>query len=246
MVKTKGKSASEQLTLTVARRAAQGRGPVRRLRTGGHIPGIVYGHAVEPVPISVEAKALGHVLRTKAGEHALITLRLDGEGWERPVLLKGAQHDAVDGHLLHVDFQVIALTQKIKVKIPVALHGVPVGVKQEGGILEHFLREVEVECLPTEIPEQIAYDVSAMSVGQTVHVRDLQVPPTVRIVTDPDGAIASVQTPKAEPEPEAAAAEAVTEPEVIREKKPEEGEAAAEAGKTAEPEKKEPKADKAK
>ena len=214
-----------QQELTVERRPAIGTRPVRRLRAQGCIPGIVYGQKMDPVPVSVNARELVKLLHSKMGEHALVTLRLkEAASWEKPVLVKAIQHDPVDGHVAHVDFHAVLLTERLRVKVPVLLKGDAVGVKQEGGILEHFLREVEVECLPTEIPSGIEFEVSALKTGDTIHVRDLVAPKNTKITSDPNGVIASVQMPKEEKPEEAAAA--VTEPEVIREKK-EEGEAAA-------------------
>ena len=222
-----------QLELVVQHRSAGGTRPTRRLRATGTIPGIVYGKGMESVSVSVKSRELVKLLHSKGGEHALVKLRLEGDGaWEKPVLVKSIQHHPVDGHVLHVDFHAIVLTERLRVKVPVVLTGEPVGVKQEGGVLEHFLREVEVECLPTEIPGQVEFDVSALTIGQTIHVRDLPVPKHAKITTDPDGVIASVQKPKEEKPEEAA--ETVAEPEVIREKKeeaeaPTAGEAKAEA-----------------
>lgn len=240
MAKTK---TTVQQELVIQRRTTKGTRAVRRLRQGPGIPGVVYGRAMEPVSVTVPRKALAKLLHTKAGEHALVTLRLeDGKPWEKPALIHELQHDPVDGHVIHVDFHTIALTEPIRVKIPVVLKGEPVGVKQEGGVLEQFLREIEVECLPTEIPEGVEIDVSAMTIGDTVHVRDLAPPKSAKLLSDPAGAIASVQQPKAEkPEEEAAA---VTEPEVLREKKDEGKEAGGEAPGAGETKKEEPKAEK--
>lgn len=206
-----------QPVLIVQRRAAQGTRPVRMLRHQGLIPGVVYGRTMEPVTIAVQHKALMQLLHSKAGEHTLVKLRIeDTKPWEKPVLVKDLQHDPVNGQVIHVDFHAIALTEQIRVKIPVVLKGEPVGVKQDGGILEHFLREIEVECLPTDIPEGVEFDVNPLKIGETVHVRDLIAPKQAKIVSDPGGAIASVQAPKEEKVEEAPA---ITEPEVIREKK---------------------------
>ena len=238
MAKAKG---TEQLELIVQRRKAGGTRPARRFRETGTIPGIVYGKGMEPVSVSVQSRALVKLLHSKGGEHSLVRLRLEGDGaWDKPVLVKSIQHDPVDGHVLHVDFHAIVLTERLRVKVPVVLKGEPMGVKQEGGILEHFLREVEVECLPTEIPGQVEFEVNALTIGQTVHVRDLPAPKNAKITTDPDGVIASVQKPKEEKPEEAA--EAVAEPEVLREKKEEaEAPAAGEAKAEAPAEKKETK-----
>ena len=221
-----------QQELTVQRRTTTGTRPVRRMRQGAIVPGVVYGKEMKPLAVSVSQRELTKLLHSKAGEHALVTLRLeDQKSWEKPVLVKAIQHDPIDGHALHVDFHAIVLTERLRVKVPVLLKGEAVGVKQEGGILEHFLREIEVECLPTEIPAGVEFDVSALKVGDTVHVRDLAAPKNTTITSDPGGVIASIQMLKAEkPEEEATA---VTEPEVIREKK-EEAEGA--AGETAKPE----------
>ena len=220
---------SGQHELTVQRRPTQGTRPVRRLRQSGLVPGVVYGRGVDPLSIAINHRALVKLLHSKMGEHALVTLHLeDTKSWEKPALVKAVQHDPVSGHVLHVDFHAIVLTERLRIKVPVVLKGEAVGVKQEGGILEHFLREVEVECLPTEIPEHVEFDVSALTIGDTVHVRDLTPPKNATITSEPSGVIASVQQPKEEkPEEEAAA---VTEPEVLREKK-EEAEGAPEEGK---------------
>ena len=220
-------SAKDRPTLVASRRPTTGSRRVSRLRRDGLTPAIVYGKAVEPTPVMVNARDLLKFLHAHAGEHGLLTLRVEREGtsWEKPVLIKRVEHDPVNGGILHVDFHAIALTEQIRIKIPLVLSGVPVGVKQDGGVLEHFLREIEVECLPTAIPNQIERDISAMKVGETIHVRDLIAPAGARITADPEGGVASVLMPKEE-KAEEAAAEAVTEPEVIREKKPEAEEAA--------------------
>ena len=229
-----------QQALTVQRRPTQGKRPVRRMRHSGLVPGVVYGRGVDPLPIAVKHRELAKFLHSKRGEHALVTLHLeDVASWEKPVLVKAIQHDPVDGHVLHVDFHAIVLTERLRVKVPVVLNGEAVGVKQEGGILEHFLREVEVECLPTQIPANVEFDVSTLKIGETIHVQDLTPPKNATITSDPSGVIASIQKPKEEkPEEEAAA---VAEPEVIREKKEEPEGAPGESGKEAAPEAKKEK-----
>jgi large subunit ribosomal protein L25 len=228
MAKTKS---GAQQALTLQRRDERGTRPARRLRRAGLVPGVVYGKNAEPLAVTVAQGDLTKLLHSKAGEHALVTLRLDGAGaWEKPALVQSIQHDPVDGHVVHVDFHTILLTERLRVKVPLVLKGEPVGVKQEGGLLEHFLRDVEVECLPTDIPTSIEFDVSALKIGDTVHVRDLPAPKQAKITSDPEGVIASIHLPKVE-KPEEEAAAAVTEPEVIREKKEEAEGAEAEAAK---------------
>lgn len=232
--------ASVAHTLTVQRRSATGTRPTRRLRAQGLVPGVVYGKATEPTPVAVKVRDLANLLHSKTGEHAVVTLCLDdGDSWEKPVLVKDVQHDPVDGHVVHVDFQVIVLTERLRVKIPVVFKGEAVGVKQDGGTLEHFLREVEIECLPTEIPVSVEVDASALKIGDTLHVRDLTPPKNTVMMSDPAGVIASVQKPKEEKPEEAAAGPA--EPEVIREKKAEEAPAAEAAPSESPPAKKDTK-----
>jgi large subunit ribosomal protein L25 len=249
-----------QHELSITTRAEQGTRPVRRLRQQGLVPAVVYGRDMEPLSVSVNHRELVRLLHSKKGEHALVTLRLQdmpdeaslpaqkiagqagaksgGTSWEKPALVHAVQHDPVDGRVVHVDFHAILLTERVKVKAPLILMGEPVGVKQEGGVLEHFLREVEVECLPTEIPSGVEFDVSALKIGDTVHVRELVPPKGAKILSDPEGVIASVQKPKEEKPAEEAAP--VAEPEVLREKKPEaEAGAAAEVAKPAAEAKKE-------
>ena len=219
--------------LSAKPRTATGTRVMGRLRREGFVPGVLYGKAVKATPIVVSRHDLIKFLHARAGEHGLVTLRLEqdaagsgGKVVERPVLIKAVQHDPVLGGILHVDFQTIVLTEQIRIKVPLVLSGEPVGVKQESGVLEHFLREIEVECLPAQIPKHIEHDISALKIGDAIHVRDLAVPPGARITSDPESVIASVLAPKEEKLEEAAAE--VTEPEVIREKKPEAEEAAAE------------------
>ena len=243
MKPTKSSHAAEKrLELTAKPRPTTGTRSQRRLRHDGLVPGVVYGKKLEATSVAVDRRALVKLLHARGGEHGLVTLKLQAEKpWEKPVLIKHLQHHPVDGSVLHIDFHAIALTEQIRVKVPVVLDGQPAGVKQDGGILEHFLREIEVECLPTEIPKQFPYDVNAMKIGEAIHVKDLAAPAGVRVVTDADSVVASVLAPKEEKPEEVA--EAITEPEVIREKKPEaagDGEAADGKGEK----KAEPKAEK--
>lgn len=221
----------ERAQLNAIPRTQQGTRPVRRLRAAGAVPAVVYGKSVEPTPIAVNRRELVKLLNASAGEHGLVTLHLEAEGktkgWQKPVLIKRVEHHPVHGQVLHVDFQAIALTERLRVKVVVALKGESIGVKQDGGILEHFLREVEVECLPTEIPQQIEQDISALKIGDAIHAKDLVIPAGVRLMTDAAAVIASVMAPKVE-KPEEAVEAAPTEPEVIREKKPDAEEEGAE------------------
>ena len=219
-----------RLTLAARRRTQAGTHPSRRQRQHGMIPAVLYGKKTPPVSLLVDQREFTKFLHARHGEHGILTLQVaqDPKPLEKPVLIKQVQHDPVNGEITHVDFHAIVLSEQLRVKVPVILKGEPVGVKQDRGVLEHFLREVEVECLPTHIPNQIEHEIGSLKIGDAVHVKDLVMPPGARLLTDPEGVIASVITPKEE-KVEEVAADAVTEPEVLREKKPDaEGEAAEE------------------
>lgn len=217
-----------ELVVSARRRGEGGKNENRRLRAQGQIPGILYGAKNEAVPVAVSPKEIGSILRSASGENTLFELDLDGS--RRKVLIKEYQVEPVKGQLLHADFYEVALDKKLQVSVHVELEGVPVGVKVQGGILDFVTRELEIECLPGDIPEKIPVDVSALELGKHLRVSELQVPPRLTILTDPEVVIAHVVMPRAEEEAPAAAeaaapAEAGAEPEVIKKgKTAEEGE----------------------
>lgn len=226
----------------------------KKLREEGLVPSIVYKKGEDTWSLKIDKKNFLKALHTEAGENVIIRLHIDGvkKKKERTVIIKELQRDPVKDSLLHVDFQEISLTETLKVKTPIAGKGEAIGVKQDGGVLQHVLWEIEVECLPTDIPEKIEVDVSNLKIGDSIHVKDIQAPEGVKILDDPEAVVFSVEHPKEVEEVVASSAEGeLQEPEVIREKKEkvEEGvteEAAAEAaGKPAE-EKKEGKEEKGK
>jgi large subunit ribosomal protein L25 len=150
----------------------------------------------------------------------------------RPCLIKEIQYDPVKGDIVHVDFNEVSLTKEIKVNVPVATKGEPMGVKQEGGSLEHILWEIEVECLPTQIPNQIEVDVSQLKIGDSIHIKDISFPSNIKVLNDPGAIVLSVAAPIKEEIPVAPVEGEVTqEPEVIKEKKEVPAEEEAEAGK---------------
>jgi large subunit ribosomal protein L25 len=211
-------------------RADFGKNVNRRLRAQGLIPGVLYGARKQAVPVSVSPKEIGSILRSASGENTLFDLQLDGS--RRKVILKEFQVEPIKGRLLHADFYEVALDQTLEVTVHIELTGVPTGVKVEGGVLDFVTRELEVECLPTEIPEKIVVDVSELALGKHVRVSDIKVPDRVKVLTEPDVVIAHVVAPRAEEvaaTPEAVAApaegEAAAEPEVIKKGKTAEGEA---------------------
>lgn len=216
----------EKVILEVVKRESAGKESSAALRREGFIPAVVYGEGKAALAVQVPARSLSHALRTKAGENVLITLRLTDDGKELPektVLIEELQRHPVSHQIIHVDFHHVSLTKQIKVTVPLAFHGEAIGVKQEGGVLEHLRWDLEVECLPTQIPAQVAVDVSSLAVGKALHVKEIVLPEGVRLITDPELSVVSCIIPKVEeaaPAP-TETAEAV-EPEVIKQKKPEE------------------------
>lgn len=208
-------------------RTGVGKSGAKRLRRAHRIPGVVYGGPRGPIPVVVNPQELLAALG--AGENVLINLSLDGADGTQTctVILKELQMDPVKGRPLHADFQEISLERKIRVEIPLVLTGESVGVKGKGGILEQPLRQLFVECLPLNIPERITVDVSALDIGDAIHVRDLTVAEGVRILEDAGRVVASVVAPAAE-EVVAPVEEKPAEPEVVGKKEKEEAEAKAE------------------
>ena len=214
------------ISLNGARRESLGKGGARKARRAGHIPGVLYGHGEEPIPVSVGAREFGLALRPHKGGNPIVSLTV--AGGEYTALIRAVQYDPLTHDILHLDFQHISLTETIEVRVNVHLVGLPVGVKDGGGILEHILREVEVKCLPTAIPGSIDIDVSALNIGDSVHVRDLKVP-DVTILTELESTVATVVPPtvmEEKPVAEVPTEAAAEEPEVIAKGKKEEGEAA--------------------
>lgn len=212
------------IALSGVRRERLGKGGARQSRRAGMIPSVLYGHGEEPVALNVGARDFQLALRAHQGGNPIVNLALGGR--EYTALIRDVQYDPVSHDILHLDFQHISLTETIEVKVNVRLVGTPVGVKDRGGILETILREIEVRCLPTAIPAAIDVDVSALDIGDSIHVREISVP-DVTVLTDPDSTLATVVPPtviEEKPAEEAAAPEAEAEPEVIAKgKKEEEG-----------------------
>jgi large subunit ribosomal protein L25 len=231
-----------EIVVSAEKRTEKGKNVNRRLRVAGRIPGVLYGGAKEPVPVAVSPKDISAVLRSAAGENTLFELDLGGS--RRKVILKEYQIEPVKGRLLHADFYEVALDKALEVKVHVEVSGTPVGVKVQGGILDFVTRELEIECLPTDIPEKIVVDVSELEMGKHIRVSDLKLSDKLTMLTDPDVVIVHVVAPRAEEVPVAAAAVegveaaagATAEPEVIKKGKGEEGEE-----KPEKPEKKEKK-----
>lgn len=185
------------LVIDVARRAP-GKNESRRLRVKGLIPGILYGEGKDPVPVAVEARAVDRVLRSARGENALFQLALEGTEQKRLVMIKDYQLDPVGDHLLHADFIRIQADREVRVRVHVELEGLPLGVKNEGGLLEFTTREIEVACLPTAIPDALKVDVSGLHLNQVLRVGEVPLPPGLRATSDRGLVVCSVHMPKAE------------------------------------------------
>jgi large subunit ribosomal protein L25 len=223
-----------EATLEATTRETFGKNEARRTRRDGRVPAVLYGgDGKEATPISVEPKALLKILHSESGANTLIALKLAGAGDAR-VLVKEYQLDPVTHQVLHADFYRVAMDRLLRVTIPVVIKGEPKGVKQQGGVLEFIRREIEVECLPVDIPEHAEVDVSELMLHQGVRVRDLPVSSKWKPTSDAEMMLVHVIMPKAEeaPAPAEAAAAATAavpaEPEVIKKGKKEETEEGAE------------------
>jgi large subunit ribosomal protein L25 len=217
----------------------------RRVRKAGRIPAVVYGAGKDSSPVSVDPRQVARILHSASGHNTIFDLSLDGE--RSKAMIVDWQYEPIKGSLLHIDLKRIAMDQKLTVNVPIVLKGEAAGVKQQGGILEQTLREVEIECLPQDIPTEITLDVTELVFGKVLRVQDLAKSDKITYVTDENQPVAHIISVKEEvaPTPEAAAAEAAApaEPEVIKKGKQEE-EGAEEAGgeeKAEKPEKKEKK-----
>jgi len=212
----------EEITLDVQLREETGKAKVKDLREKGFIPAVVYGEGKTSLSIKVSHHELVRLIHQHRLENAVLNLKIkdDKKNKPRSCLIKETQYDPVTGDIVHVDFNEISLTKVIKVNVPVVAKGEPQGVKQEGGSLEHILWEIEVECLPTDIPKEIEIEVSHLKMGESIHVRDIKFPDNIRVINSLDAMVLLVAAPVKEEVPvEAVEGEEKLEPEVIKEKK---------------------------
>ncbi|MDQ3743444.1 MAG: 50S ribosomal protein L25 [Acidobacteriota bacterium] len=214
----------EAITVRAELRAGRGKNDARRLRARGMVPLTVYGGGGETVSAAAPLRELAAILRTESGHNTVFTLDVEGVGASE-VLFLDRQIDPVKGRLVHADLRRLVQGEEVEVTVRLELDGEPAGVKEEGGILEQLLREVEIRCRPGIIPDAIHADVSALKVHEMLHVSDLKVEEGVTILTDPETAVATVAIVREEQVEERTPEEEVAEPEVIgKGKKEEEGE----------------------
>jgi large subunit ribosomal protein L25 len=219
-------------TLDAVKREGRGKNEANRLRAAGQMPAVVYGSkkdgkAPEGVAVSVDPKAVLRILHSDSGANTLINLRVDGT--EARVMVKEYQLDPITHQLLHADFYALAMDKAITVTVPIVLKGESRGVKQQGGIVDFVTRDIEVQCLPTDIPENISVDISELMLNQSIRLKELTQGPKWKAMTDGETMIVHVVMPKAEESAaaaETAAAEgaapvAAAEPEVIKKGKDE-------------------------
>ncbi len=211
-------------------REGRGKGPARRTRMTGMVPAVLYGGKKEPISLTVNAKQVARILRSETGHNTIFSVEVAHSGEEK-AMVKDWQVDPVSGKLLHVDLFRIAMDVRMRVKVPVHTFGEPQGVKVQGGVFEIVSREVEIECLPGDIPEEFRVDVTELMIGKQLRAGDLPIDTNkIKLLTDPVRVLAHVVVLKKEEEPApdaAVAADAApAEPEVMKKgKKEEEGEA---------------------
>ena len=218
----------QQLEFEVTVRNSRGKNEARRLRRQGMVPAILYGLGADPVAISMDTKEMTRILKSPSGHNQILDIKAEGID-TASAMAADWQVDPLHGHLLHVDMKRVDLTKKVTVRVPIATQGTAVGVKDEGGLEDIVSREIEIECLPLEVPASIEVDVTALKVGDAVRVRDLPASDTYEYVTPPERVVVHVIAPKVEAEEEETTAEegeeaAAAEPEVAEKGKTEEKE----------------------
>ncbi len=219
---------AQQAKLTAQRRTQVGRNAIKKIKADGMVPGVIYGSAQEPVNLQINGRELLNVLSRASGENILVEFEIldGGEKQNALAMIQEVQHHPLQREILHVDFHAVSANETVSAEVPIETVGEAVGVKVHGGLLEHILRYLEVECLPADLPQVIEVDVTNLDVGQSLHVRELKLPPGVEAITDAEQTVVAVVESRVEEE----VVEPLvtpTAPEVITAKKPEEGAAPA-------------------
>jgi large subunit ribosomal protein L25 len=208
---------SKDIVVEALERSDLGKNASRRLRKGGGVPGVVYGLDRAPFTVGVGERKIEEVLGLETGRNTIFTLSLKGQDRSRAVMIKALQRDPVTERLVHVDFVRVDLAKAVRVSVPIRVIGIAEGVKSDGGLLEFVLRQVEVQCLPADIPEHLDLDVSALRLNQHLSVKDLPVKERVTVLDDPEAIVCVVAVPKEEAAPVVEEVVAATaEPEVIK------------------------------
>jgi len=216
---------AKQVQIKAKSRTETGKGPVKRMRASGVVPGVVYGAHAKPLSITITLLELDKALHHATGENVLVDLVVEegGKSSNRLALIQEVQHHPFEDQILHVDFHEVSATEKLRTAVPVRAIGEPAGVKTGGGVLEFVMRELRVECLPKDLPEVIEVNVENLEIGQSIHVGDVTPPAGVAFLDNKDQAVFIVAAPIAEEEVAAPAEAGPIEPELIGAKK-EEGE----------------------
>jgi len=239
----------KSVSLTAYPRALVKRTGVRKVRTAGRIPAVIYGRHNAPQNLEIGQKDLENLVHQSASENILVDLSIDGAaGAKRLALVQEMQHHPLSGEVLHIDLHEVTETEKVVVTVPVETTGEAAGVKTGGGVLEHVLFRLKVRALPKDLPEVLEVDVTPLEIGQSIHISDIKPPPDVEILGDRKVVVISVAAPVTEAQEAAAeaAVDAVAEPEMIKEKKEDGAAPAGEKGaEKAAPEKAEKGAEKA-
>jgi len=205
-----------EITLEVSRREGIGKEKAKKLRAEGKVPAIVYGGHKEPVAITVDRKAVSElVLKGEHGVRSIFLLKMAGSDQQRHAMIKDIQLDPISRKMKHIDFVRVVMDEVVRVTVPVHVKGLAIGVKNGGGILDHQVRELHVECLPGSIPDTFDVDVSELELHHFIRISDLKIADGIKIFDDPDRVIVSVVTPRVEAVAEEVAA-AEAEPEVIK------------------------------
>lgn len=228
----------EEIILEAQIREEIGKNKVKAMKGQGFIPAVVYSEGKEAIAVKLSRHDFLYLIHHQRLENAIITLKIkdDKKKNGRSCMIKEMQHDPVKGDIVHLDLNEISLTKAIKVNVPVATTGESIGVKSDGGAIEHIMWEIEIECLPTAIPKNIEVDISALKIGDSIHIKDIKFPADIKVLSDQEAVVLSIASPMKEEVAVPVEGEEKLEPEVIKEKKEE---PAAEAGE--EKEKKEKK-----
>jgi large subunit ribosomal protein L25 len=216
--------ATAQLSATP--RSSSGKGAARKTRSAGQVPGVIYGHAREPQHLAINTRDLEKLLDRISYENTVVELAVEGK--TARTLIREVQRHPFKKQILHIDFQELVAGELVEVNVPIVLVGTPEGVRTGGGVMDQVLRDLEIECDPSAMPNHIDVDVSNLAIGHSIHVRDLKLPEGIKVLTDEDATICVVAIPRAVVETPAAGVEAIAEaapePELIRKPKDEDEE----------------------